>query len=115
MAEIVSIPTSEHIDILEKTFEVVKEMYKDTRTNITMGMKHPHSNILTVLRDGRDEFNPSEHRRDSFDMMLHFNLYVFFESKTGMYVAGKHNSKNQFISSRPTVALTLAAHNTLTK
>jgi len=98
------------LDLVDKTLKVVEAMFEDVPTIISKGMKHSHSNIVTVLRDGKDEYSPSEHRRDCFDMMLHFDLYVK-KTEDGMYMAGKHGSDFQVTATRPTVALVLAAFN----
>ena len=101
-------------ELIDKTYKVVQDMFKGTNTVISRGTKHPLSSVLTILRDGRDEYNPAEHRRDCFDMMLHYNLYIIKDSD-GMYIAGEHNSPIKQKATRPTVALLLAAYDVISK
>jgi len=76
---------------INRILSVVEYMFPDTAVSI--GTKHKHSSIITVLLNGRSEFNPAIHRRDMVDCMLHFNLYVKLLDN-GLYESGSHEESN---------------------
>jgi len=98
---------------LEKMLVVASEMFKDENVSVSIGTRNPTSgnSDLTILLGGRIEFNSYKHRRDAFDLMLYFNLWI--KKVDGMFLAGVHDDKELARSKSACVALTHAAYQSL--
>jgi len=96
---------------IDKMLKIAEDMF-DGET-VSIGTKHPLSKEITVLLAGRVEFNSYKHRRDAFDVMLHYDLYVKREGDH--YIAGRHNEVEQFWGSTACEALTEAAYRLVVK
>jgi len=84
-------------------------MFKDDNVAVSIGTRHKQSTELTVLLGGRVEFNSFKHRRDAFDVMLHYDLWV--KPHGEVYEAGSHGSPGDSFDKIACVALTNAAYN----
>jgi len=94
---------TESTEELSKTLTVVEAMFPDNV--VAVATKHRYTRELTVLLDGRIEMNPVHHRRDAFDTMMFFNLYVK-KLNDGFYECGKHESSFQSVkNASPTSAI----------
>jgi len=99
---------TESTSVLCKTLKVVETMFPDNV--VAIGTKHRYTKELTVLLDGRIEMNPVHHRRDAFDTMMHFDLYVK-RLDDGFYECGKHGDSTTSIKREsPTLAITMMAY-----
>jgi len=94
---------------LNKILVVVNKMFPDSV--VSLGTKHQHSSTVTVLLEGKHEYNPAEHRRDMVDCMLFFNLYVK-RLNNGLYESGSHDENINITKTdiKPTIAITEMAY-----
>jgi len=96
---------------LNKMLIVAHHFFENDRIILSIGTKHQHTMDQTLLIDGRIAFNSYEHRRDAFDVMIKFNLYVK-KLENGQYESGSHDSliKETYIADKPIIAITEMAY-----
>jgi len=98
---------------LDKMLKVAENYFSKDSTIVSIGLKRPGSppSETTVLLGGRVEFNSYIHRRDAFDIMLKYNLYVK-KNPSGLYEAGSHDAYCQKVqvSKDPLDAITEMAY-----
>jgi len=82
-----------------------------TQAPVSIGTLHRHSSDLTVMVSGTIEFNSYLHRRDAWNILLHYNLYIK-PIENGQFEAGSHNPNDHrtFVSIDPLKAITEFAY-----
>jgi len=76
---------------LEKISVIARDMFPGTVINIAPLFKHERH--LNCLLNGLQVFNPVDNRRHSWDIMIHYNLYVK-QLPDGFWECGEHNDSS---------------------